>query len=307
MEEIVGNDPAINQNMRNMGGLRKFMPITATTFLLGTLSICGFPPFSCFWSKDQILEQIFEYNFFLWLVAWLTAGLTSFYMFRLYFLTFEGTFRPPVPLVPKGGNGGDSQMPSESPFQIVVSLLLLSIPTVFIGFSGTPFNNFFESFLNSSSSLAGPLGTIGTQGVDGPNEGFLEDFALTAGSSVGISLLGLTFASLLYRENKVFSFGSLGIGIREFGSSVYLFFQNKWYFDTLYFATLVKPSREISEKILKLDQYFIDAFVNSVGSFTLSISQSLRFRQNGQIQVSFLIILSSLFFFFSVFSFFFRP
>ena len=306
MEEIVGNNPALNQNMRNMGGLRKFMPITSATFLLGTLSICGFPPFSCFWSKDQILEEILQYNFFLWLVAWLTAGLTSFYMFRLYFLTFEGTFRSPSLGPTNGVLGGATnnqtnnqsegiKEPSESPFQMVFSLLVLAFPTAFIGFLGTPFNNFFESFLDFSSSVEGISSS--------PDEAVLENFALTAASSLGISFIGLTFASLLYRENKVFSFGFLGSGVREFASSLYLFFQNKWYLDNVYFATLVKPSREISEKVLKLDQYFIDAFVNSVGSFTLSLSQVLRFQQNGQIQVSFLTFLSSLFVFFSIFYF----
>ncbi len=93
MEEVVGHDPALAQDMRLMGGLRKYMPITATTFFIGTLAICGIPPFAGFWSKDEILGLTFSVSPALWLVGFLTAGITAFYMFRMYFLTFEGDFR----------------------------------------------------------------------------------------------------------------------------------------------------------------------------------------------------------------------
>jgi len=93
MEEVVGHDPVLAQDMRLMGNLRKYMPITSTCFLIGTLAICGIPPFAGFWSKDEILGLAFEANPALWLVGWLTAGMTAFYMFRMYFMTFEGGFR----------------------------------------------------------------------------------------------------------------------------------------------------------------------------------------------------------------------
>ncbi|HEY9710257.1 MAG TPA: NADH-quinone oxidoreductase subunit L, partial [Oculatellaceae cyanobacterium] len=82
MEGVVGHDPVLAQDMRLMGGLRRFMPITALTFLVGTLAICGIPPFAGFWSKDEILGNAFEANPALWLIGWLTAGITAFYMFR---------------------------------------------------------------------------------------------------------------------------------------------------------------------------------------------------------------------------------
>nr|ATL59212.1 NADH dehydrogenase subunit 5 [Posoqueria latifolia] len=90
MERIVGYSPYKSQNMVLMGGLTKHVPITKKTFLLGTLSLCGIPPLACFWSKDEILNDSWLYSTIFALIAWATAGLTAFYMFRIYLLTFEG-------------------------------------------------------------------------------------------------------------------------------------------------------------------------------------------------------------------------
>nr|YP_010930014.1 NADH-plastoquinone oxidoreductase subunit 5 [Veronicastrum robustum]WKK49229.1 NADH-plastoquinone oxidoreductase subunit 5 [Veronicastrum robustum] len=90
METIVGYSPDKSQNMVLMGGLTKYVPITKTSFLLGTLSLCGIPPLACFWSKDEILNDSWLYSPIFAIIAWATAGLTAFYMFRIYLLTFEG-------------------------------------------------------------------------------------------------------------------------------------------------------------------------------------------------------------------------
>nr|YP_010995685.1 NADH-plastoquinone oxidoreductase subunit 5 [Trollius micranthus]YP_010996025.1 NADH-plastoquinone oxidoreductase subunit 5 [Trollius vaginatus]WOZ19313.1 NADH-plastoquinone oxidoreductase subunit 5 [Trollius micranthus]WOZ19653.1 NADH-plastoquinone oxidoreductase subunit 5 [Trollius vaginatus] len=90
METIVGYSPDKSQNMALMGGLTKYVPITKTSFLLGTLSLCGFPPLACFWSKDEILNDSWLYSPIFAIIACFTAGLTAFYMFRMYLLTFEG-------------------------------------------------------------------------------------------------------------------------------------------------------------------------------------------------------------------------
>nr|YP_010031798.1 NADH-plastoquinone oxidoreductase subunit 5 [Magnolia figo]YP_010351110.1 NADH-plastoquinone oxidoreductase subunit 5 [Magnolia guangxiensis]QOW03949.1 NADH-plastoquinone oxidoreductase subunit 5 [Magnolia figo]UOK13281.1 NADH-plastoquinone oxidoreductase subunit 5 [Magnolia figo]UOK13453.1 NADH-plastoquinone oxidoreductase subunit 5 [Magnolia guangxiensis]UOU94487.1 NADH-plastoquinone oxidoreductase subunit 5 [Magnolia guangxiensis]WAL05368.1 NADH-plastoquinone oxidoreductase subunit 5 [M len=90
MEPIVGYSPDKSQNMVLMGGLTKYVPITKTTFLLGTLSLCGIPPLACFWSKDEILNDSWLYSPIFAIIACSTAGLTAFYMFRMYLLTFEG-------------------------------------------------------------------------------------------------------------------------------------------------------------------------------------------------------------------------
>nr|YP_009425067.1 NADH-plastoquinone oxidoreductase subunit 5 [Ampelopteris prolifera]ASU93689.1 NADH-plastoquinone oxidoreductase subunit 5 [Ampelopteris prolifera] len=93
MEKVVGYSPTRSQNMFFMGGLRKHMPITGTTFLSGTLSLCGIPPLSCFWSKDQIITESWLHSPYLGLATSITAGLTAFYTSRIYLLTFEGNFR----------------------------------------------------------------------------------------------------------------------------------------------------------------------------------------------------------------------
>nr|YP_010580708.1 NADH-plastoquinone oxidoreductase subunit 5 [Ficus polynervis]UZS91622.1 NADH-plastoquinone oxidoreductase subunit 5 [Ficus sarmentosa var. sarmentosa]UZS91709.1 NADH-plastoquinone oxidoreductase subunit 5 [Ficus polynervis] len=90
METIVGYSPDKSQNMILMGGLKKHVPITRTSFLLGTLSLCGIPPLGCFWSKDEILNDSWLYSPIFAIIAFSTAGLTAFYMFRIYLLTFEG-------------------------------------------------------------------------------------------------------------------------------------------------------------------------------------------------------------------------
>nr|YP_010961308.1 NADH-plastoquinone oxidoreductase subunit 5 [Hymenidium lhasanum]WNH39754.1 NADH-plastoquinone oxidoreductase subunit 5 [Hymenidium lhasanum] len=90
METLVGYSPNKSQNMVFMGGLTKHVPITKISFLLGTLSLCGIPPLACFWSKDEILNDTWLYSPILAIIAWFTAGLTAFYMFRIYLLTFEG-------------------------------------------------------------------------------------------------------------------------------------------------------------------------------------------------------------------------
>nr|AAF08111.1 NADH dehydrogenase subunit F [Vitex agnus-castus] len=90
METVVGYSPDKSQNMVLMGGLTKHVPITKTTFLLGTLSLCGIPPLACFWSKDEIINDSWLYSPIFAIIALATAGLTAFYMFRIYLLTFEG-------------------------------------------------------------------------------------------------------------------------------------------------------------------------------------------------------------------------
>nr|YP_010328942.1 NADH dehydrogenase subunit F [Puya ferruginea]UJH21402.1 NADH dehydrogenase subunit F [Puya ferruginea] len=93
MEPIVGYSPDKSQNMVLMGGLTRYVPITRTTFLLGTLSLCGIPPLACFWSKDDILNESWLYSPIFAVIASFTAGFTAFYMFRVYLLTFDGYLR----------------------------------------------------------------------------------------------------------------------------------------------------------------------------------------------------------------------
>nr|YP_009252809.1 subunit 5 of NADH-plastoquinone oxidoreductase [Cymbomonas tetramitiformis]ANA56943.1 subunit 5 of NADH-plastoquinone oxidoreductase [Cymbomonas tetramitiformis] len=254
MEPAAGFDPLQNQNMNFMGGLRKKMPITGTTFLIGTLSICGVPPFACFWSKDEILSHLFEANPIIWAVALFTAGLTSFYMFRIYFLTFEGESRDRF----------DLSKVKESSTNMVLPLVILTLPTIAIGWLGTPFNNIFEGFIDRSAEI---------EEVD------LNEFFIMAGSSIGVCLIGFTIAFLLYYKK------SLSI---EKDSSIlnYLFnlSQNKWYIDDFYQNFFVKGNRQLVKTVLFFDQYFIDGIVNFSGLITFFTGEGLRYSETGRLQ-----------------------
>ena len=263
MEAIVGFNPAKNQNMNLMGGIRKQMPITSITFLIGTLSICGFPPFACFWSKDEVLSSLFQANIYLWFFAWITAGLTAFYMFRIYFLTFEGEFRGYVP-----GSNLNAKV-KESSFAMVLPLMVLTIPTLFIGLAGTPFNNQFEHFLTTGQAL----GLAEAEGFD------WVEFLSMAGSSVAIGFIGFSFAFLTYykciinRKTLV-----------QMYTPLYELSRNKWYFDDIYDVIFVKGNRVLAKQILFFDQSVVDGIVNFTGLFVFFTGEGLRYIETGRVQ-----------------------
>ncbi|MEO0408914.1 MAG: NAD(P)H-quinone oxidoreductase subunit 5, partial [Cyanobacteria bacterium P01_A01_bin.135] len=228
MEEVVGHDPALAQDMRLMGGLRRYMPITAITFLIGTLAICGIPPFAGFWSKDEILGSTFTVSPLLWAIGWLTAGATAFYMFRMYFTTFEGEFRgqdegvrdlllqekqerlaraaageQAMAMATEGHDEhsdahddhahdhAHASEPHESPLAMTFPLMALAIPSALIGLLGTPFANYFEEFIHAPGEAV--------EVAELASEFELSEFLIMAGNSVGIALIGITLASLMYR------------------------------------------------------------------------------------------------------------
>jgi NADH-quinone oxidoreductase subunit L len=128
------------QDIRAMGGLKKFMPITHITFLLACLAISGIPPFSGFFSKDEILAAAYEHNKLLWVIGVITAGMTAFYMFRLYAMTFLGQFR---------GTHEQEHHLHESPSAMTIPLIALAILSVIGGFVGIP-----EAFAPNAHALA---------------------------------------------------------------------------------------------------------------------------------------------------------
>ena len=257
MEGVLGFNPAKNQDMNLMGGLRKKMPITSTTFLIGTLSICGFPPFACFWSKDEILADLFNANIYLWFIAWFTAGLTSFYMFRIYFLTFEGSFRGYIPESNLNAEVKESSTP------MVLPLIVLTIPTIFIGFAGTPFHNYVSEFLEGAYE----------QKFD-----WIE-FLTMAGSSIAIGVIGFTLAFFTYYKSSIDSqkFANENMGL-------YKFSRNKWYFDDLYGELFVKGNRIFAKQVLMFDQYFVDGIVNLTGLAVFFTGEGLRYVETGRVQ-----------------------
>lgn len=303
MEEVVGHDAVLAQDMRLMGGLRKYMPVTAICFLTGTLAICGIPPFAGFWSKDEILGATFAANPVLWLFAWLTAGITAFYMFRMYFSTFEGKFRgndidirnellaeSKVALAPAFGPGAmdpkelehdsnshshHSEYPHESPLTMTFPLMALAIPSVLIGFVGTPFANYFEEFIHPPAEAV----------MEHAEEFNLTEFLIMGGSSVGIALIGITLASLMYLSRKIDP-----KAIAEKIKPLYKFSRNKWYLDDINDFLFVKGSRRLARQVMEVDYRVVDGAVNLTGLLTVLGGEGLKYFETGRAQFYALIV-----------------
>jgi NAD(P)H-quinone oxidoreductase subunit 5 len=318
MEVVVGHNPAYAQDMRLMGGLRKYMPITATTFLIGTLAICGIPPFAGFWSKDEILGLAFQANPTLWLIGWLTAGITAFYMFRMYFSTFEGDFRGTQAdlkdmirveqLQLAGASVGPGAMsaqelaideahgethgsadhghgdhdehhgsePHESPLTMTLPLMVLAVPSMLIGLVGTPFANYFEAFIHAPGEV------VEHEAVN------LTEFLIMGGNSVGIALIGITLASLMYLRDKVDP-GAIAAKI----PTLYQLSKNKWYFDDIYNSVFVLGSRRLARQVLEVDYKVVDGLVNLTGLVTLLSGEALKYFENGRAQFYALIVFAA--------------
>jgi NAD(P)H-quinone oxidoreductase subunit 5 len=316
MEHVVGHNPAYAQDMRLMGGLRKYMPFTGITFLIGTLAISGIPPFAGFWSKDEILGNAFAANPVLWGVGYLTAGITAFYMFRMYISTFEGGFRGndatmrqlikveqlqaqgltfgPGAMNPQEltltaehahaeGAHDDhehhSEFPHESPFTMTLPLVILAIPSMLIGLVGTPFANYFEAFIHAPGEAV----ELAAEGGENLNE-----FLVMAGSSVGISLLGISLAVLMYGRKKL---NPAAIAAKI--PTLYQLSKNKWYFDDLYHNVFVLGSRRLARQVLEVDYKVVDGVVNLAGLVTLLTGELLKYVENGRAQFYALIVFAA--------------
>ncbi len=290
MEEVVGHDPDVAQDMRVMGGLRKYMPITAITFFIGTLAISGIPPFAGFWSKDEILASTFRANPILWAIGFLTAGMTAFYMFRMYFTTFEGEFRgtdKKLLAIVKAENsvGKEPQAqdahahhaskPHESPITMTFPLMVLAIPSMLIGLVGTPLGNYFEYFIHAPSEKI----------TEVPVEGFTPEFLLMAGSSVGIGLIGISLAILMYLQKKIDP-----NAIAKSIAPIYQLSKNKWYIDEIYEAVFVIGSRRLARQVLEVDAKIVDGVVNLAGFVTVVSGEGLKYFENGKAQFYALVI-----------------
>ena len=308
MEEVVGHNPTYAQDMRLMGGLRKYMPATAITFLIGTLAISGIPPFAGFWSKDEILGSTFQVSPVLWAVGWVTAGITAFYMFRMYFSTFEGEFRGTngdikeqlrvEQLQRMGASLGPGAMstqemptaeeeahddhhhasePHESAIRMTLPLVALAVPSILIGLVGTPFGNYFEAFIS-------PPGEVVTV-AELAEEVDLHEFAVMAGSSVAISVVGIILAVLMY-VTKTIDVGAIATKIKP----LYNFSLNKWYVDDIYEVVFVQGSRKVAKGALTMDIKLVDGIVNLTGFLTLITGEGLKYLETGRAQFYALIV-----------------
>ena len=237
---------AVHSNyMYDMGGLRKYMPITHITFLIACLTIAGVPPLSGFFSKDEILVAAYNHNKLLFAVEYIVAGLTAFYMFRLYFSVFWGKDRH------------YHHTPHESPLTMSIPLMFLAVASVFAGF--LPFHH-----LVTSDKL-----------------GFVTEMHYAiAIPSVLIGLLGIVMAWILYKkESDIPAKLALKWGV------LYTATYNKFYFDEIYmFVTKKIIFNYISRPVAWFDRHIIDGFMVGIGLVTEKISYQIKGMQSGQLQ-----------------------
>ncbi|MEM6612774.1 MAG: NAD(P)H-quinone oxidoreductase subunit 5 [Cyanobacteria bacterium P01_C01_bin.72] len=303
MEEVVGHNPTLAQDMRLMGGLRKYMPITAGAFFIGNLAICGIPPFAGFWSKDEILGQAFEANTALWFVGWATAGLTAFYMFRMYFMTFEGEFRGNDAAIKQQIMGeaglafgpgakdaaedhGHSEYPHESPLTMALPLLVLAVPSTLIGLLGKPWDNHFEEFIHAPGEIVAEAGAFD-----------FEEFYTMAGLSVAIAVTGIIVALLMYRTKAI-----KPSSIAQKVPVLYRFSLNKWYLDELFNKVFVMGIRRLARQIMEVDYRVVDGAVNLTGLAAVLGGEGLKYLENGRAQFYALIVFGAVLGFVIVFS-----
>jgi NADH-quinone oxidoreductase subunit L len=244
------------QDIRKMGGLAKHMKITYFTFLIGCLAIAGVPMFSGFFSKDAILLSAYEHNKIIWGIALLVAALTTFYMFRLLFLTFKGSFR---------GTEEQQHHLHESPWAMTIPLIILGVLSIVGGYISVP-----EVFVAGGDKLGqflAPIIPLHTHAVS-----HMEEYALMGGTTLLVAIV-IVFAWNKYKTYKEETNGAFGNLL-----------ENKWYVDELYNTIIVKPINWLAGFIENfLERSGIDAIVNGVGRAVQYSSRQLRLLQSGQV------------------------
>ncbi|MDF7809802.1 NADH-quinone oxidoreductase subunit L [Hymenobacter sp. YC55] len=257
------------QDMRRMGGLRKALPITFITFLIGCLAIAGIPPFSGFFSKDEILLHAYEHSKVLYAVGLFTAFLTAFYMFRLLFLTFFGEFR---------GTEEQKHHLHESPASMTLPLIILAILAAVGGFMNAPLvlgRGYLADYL-------APLFTY-SQRLNPAAFGAEVDHAteyMLIGLSVGAGVLGIILAYVQYVSRGVRP--AEDDAQRSAPESVVY---HKYYIDELYNALFVRPVMILSNWFYRyVEQGVIDPIVNGFGRVTVGGGRLLRNVQTGSVE-----------------------
>tara|TARA_A100001388_G_scaffold270774_1_gene248702 strand:- start:497 stop:1798 length:1302 start_codon:yes stop_codon:yes gene_type:complete len=285
MEEVVGHQPVLAQDMRLMGGLRKKMPYTSATFLIGCIAISGIPPLAGFWSKDEILGNAFISFPAFWFVGFLTAGMTAFYMFRLYFLTFEGEFRgqnkelqKELLIASKIDLDEDHQEGHgslhESPWSMTFPLVFLSVPSIIIGFMGLPWDSKIATLLDPEEA------EIAAKAFE------IKEFLPLAIASVFIASAGITIAYQAYFAKKI----NLSTLFADRFPNVNQFLSNKWYLDDINEKLFVKGSRKLAKEVLEVDSKVVDGVVNLTGLVTLGSGEGLKYLETGKAQFYALIV-----------------
>ncbi len=262
------------QNILHMGGLRSRMPKTFLIFAIGWLAICGVPPLSGFFSKDEVLWVAYSSphgSMALWALGAVTALMTAFYMTRLFSLTFLGEPRF------KAAHR-DSEI-HESPMVMVLPLQVLAVLSVVGGFVGLPHLSWLSHWLDPVI----PAHHSVAEGVAPAMEWVL--MGLSTVGAVGTIYLGLKFFSNLKRAEA----------FKTRWAWIHRVLENKWYVDEVYDAIIVRPLQAVANVIWKgMDVAFIDRIVLGVGHATAFAGQAVRVIQTGSIQVYAFVLLAGL-------------
>jgi NADH-quinone oxidoreductase subunit L len=270
------------QDMRKMGGLRVYMPWTFMTMGIATLAITGIPPFAGFWSKDEILWKAANASWVYWVIGVTTAFITSFYMFRLMYMTFGGEYRGAPVEATHGhdahddhaaGHGHGHGDPHESPWVMLGPLVVLAFLSVVGGFVG--YGNHFEHFLAPVFQQGAEVAQETASAAEKVTE------YLLMGISISIAGLGWLLAYLLYSRRP-----ELPARIAARLGGLYEAVVHKYYIDELYATLFVKPLIDGSTTILwhGIDQGGIDAAVNDSATAARHVSDNLRHMQSGNLR-----------------------
>ena len=239
------------QDIRKMGGLRKVMPLTHGTFLIGALALAGFPLTSGYFSKEAIILSSYHEdmgNFIFWAIALITAGMTAFYIFRVYFSTFIGETRSP------------DAHPHESPTTMVLPLIILAV----FALGGGLLSPLVDGF----------LAPVFGREAHHFHDGFLETIAVIAG--IG----GIATAALVYQVSK----DRIEL-IKEAFAPLYDLVFHKYYIDEIYDLLIVKPTKAIGAFMEeKAEKQGIDFAVDEVGFQVKEVSRRISFWQSGRIR-----------------------
>ncbi len=252
------------QDMRSMGGLKKKLPITFLTILIGTLAIAGVPPFAGFFSKDEILAATYSHSLPMFIVMSFTSILTAFYMFRMLFLTFYGSFR---------GTKEQEHHLHESPKNMTIPLIILAVFSTISGFFGMP-EIFSET--HALKNFLSPAFLFTDQKFSLEHASHTLEYSIIGVSIVVVAIIywytQKRYAKeeyLLPREESEMSF-------------MQRLSYRKFYIDEFYEMIITKPLNKLSSFLYKvIDKAGIDGIVNGLGKITMNGSKNLRTIQTG--------------------------
>ncbi len=249
------------QDMRHMGGLRKKLPVTFITMLIGTIAISGLPPFSGFFSKDEILAHVYLHDKVMWGIAVFGAFLTAFYMFRMLFLTFYGKYR---------GTHHAEEKIYESPKSMTVPLIVLAVLSAIGGLIGVP------ETLGGSHWLSHWLAPVIKHAAESPDHA--TEYAL-----MGVSVVGVLI-SIAVAYGKYVKRNHIPIPDEAKRPALASLSYHKFYFDEIYDAVIRRPLDAISGFFYKIvDRKIVDGIVNGFGWSTSEASKGLRLLQTGNV------------------------